>query len=209
MGRRADPAVEARDREETSYPAPGRGAARNGRRSRSQFAGALAFLLLAFLLAAGIGLLVALWVGDDSAGPERGATIAEVVESPGEYVGEQVTVSGTVGALAPFDDGVGEPLPEETPAAPGPGALAFTIGGDVVDEQLLVVSADGTPFRVVTETSVVQVTGTVRRFTRERFAEVYGDGLFDDGLFQEFGGRPVLVASSVDPTVPAEDAAEG
>jgi len=204
MGRRADPVAE-RDREEEPSPAPGPAPAHDGGRSRGPFAVALALLLLAFFVAAGI---VALWASDDSAGPERGAAIAKIVEDTGEYLGKQVTVSGTVGGLAPFDEGVGEPLPERTPGGSGPGALAFTIGGDVVDEQLLVVSADGTPFRVISDTSVVQVTGTVRRFTRERFADVYGDGLFDDGLFQEFGGRPVLVASSVDPTVPAEDVPE-
>ena len=156
--------------------------------------------LAAIVVAAGVAALVAWLVADDSAGPDVGVTVQDVADAPEDYYGELVTVSGevtdTVPAIAP------------TTAPSDPGTLAFSLGGDTVGEQVLVTSADASPFTVITGDSVVQVTGRVREFTRDRFGDIFGLDFFADPFFDEFEGRPVIVAQTVDPTVPPEDLGE-
>lgn len=53
---------------------------------------------MALLLAVVAIVVVVVWaiLDSDSAGPEIGTTVQEVVDDPAEFLGEQVTVSGEV-----------------------------------------------------------------------------------------------------------------
>lgn len=144
----------------------------------------LMFLLLSALLISACG--------GESAGPERGADIEDIqqqdqteafnerrfFENPDDFVGQQATVSGKVTeVLRP---------------------RAFRLSGeDVGAKPLLVVS----PQQTNVETGqVVRVEGTVRRFDIPEWIREFGQDLgFDlnDPVFQEFVGRPAIVAQSV------------
>jgi len=164
---------------------------------------ALWFLTLGVVVA--IALALWAWADDDTAGPETGVTLNEIVDEPGSYYGQTVTVSGEIGEMTPLQDEFGDVAggPEGSEGA------AFTLGGDSLGEQLLVVNADGATSRL-SEDGVVQVTGTVRRFNADGFNQAFGatgaNGWFDGGFYDGWDGRPAIVAQSVDPTVPRQDA---
>ncbi len=153
--------------------------------------------LLALGILIAIVVAIVAWADDDTAGPERAATLTGIVDEPGEWYGQTVTISGEIGETTPLED---------ADAAQPAGAVAFTLGGDALGEQLLVVDADGAP-PGLSEDSVVQVTGTVREFGATAFDDAFGfaddeAGWFDDAFFDGWDGRPAVVAQSVDPTVP-------
>ena len=120
---------------------------------------------------------------DDSAGPERGLSLRELLDDPGQHLGDVVTVSGEVARL---DGRRG----------------AFTIGDrtDAQENELFVASVQATGFDAgrLREESVVRVTGEVRRITeRER----QDDPLFDDtedDAFDEFEGELAVDAERVE-----------
>lgn len=144
----------------------------------------LVLLLLSALLIAACG--------GESAGPEQGADVEDIqqqdqteafderrfFENPDDFVGQQVTVSGKVTeVLRP---------------------RAFRLSGeDVGATPLLVVSAQEAN---VDEGQVARVTGTVRRFDIPEWVREFGRDFgfdFNDPGFQEFVGRPAIVAQSV------------
>ncbi len=149
------------------------------------WAGVAGGIILLLLLAL---ILIPLFTGDDSTGPERGATVSNITDNPEEYIGETVTVSGEVEAAI--------------------GDRVFTIGGQefLGGQSLLVVSANPlptaagrTPGDAVLTNDIIQVTGPVRRFNVAEFEQAIGTAL-DDGLFTEFEGQPAVIARSVDLT---------
>lgn len=159
-----------------------------------------------WLAALGALLVAALvaWVvvdgEDDSAHLDIGVTLSEVTEEPGDHYGDFVVVSGEVRELAPDDverggDGGGARVP----------VPAFAIGDDSRDEQLLVVGAPGNSFGRIEPGLVVQVEGIVREFGGAQLAAALEQpGRFDGDWFAEWEGKPALLATSVDPTPPAE-----
>ena len=137
--------------------------------------------------------LIPVFTEDDEVGV-AGATIDEITDSPGQFLGRTVTVSGEVDAVL--------------------GPRAFTIGGDdfIGEDELLVVGANNLPQLIgrselpgraagelLAEDDVVQVTGPVRRFDLAAFEREIGFDL-DDNLFRDWAGRPAIVASSLELT---------
>lgn len=117
---------------------------------------------------------------DGSAGPEAGpATVQDVnTDSIGvdPFLGNTVTVSGEVTSII--------------------SPKAFRISGDDWGgEPLRVINAGNA---VVTEGSVVQVTGTVREFEETAIEQEYKLTL-DDNLFDDWSDDHVVVASKVMP----------
>jgi hypothetical protein len=130
--------------------------------------GAIALALLALLLPA--------CTGTDSTGSNGGTTLSEVANASNtNLIGKSVTVRGEV----------------EEVISP----KAFTIEGDRLfnDPEVLVVNTTEDP---AVEDALVQVTGTVRQFSK---AEI--ENQFDLDLAQEleveFRGKPVLIAKVV------------
>lgn len=115
-----------------------------------------------------------------SAGREAGATVSAIADSPDAFFGRRVTVSGVVG----------ERLSRR----------AFTIGESGIGEEVLVVSAQGSSGAAtpLTESAALRVTGTVRRFDLRAIEDEIGADL-DGGLFSDWRGSPVIVASAVQP----------
>ena len=128
---------------------------------------------------------------DDSAGPEAGASVEDVVESDPdenddtEWLGKTVTVSGEATEVV--------------------NPSAFRIGGDDLGgDSVLVVSstADFTEMGAdvsedaVDADTVFQVTGTVREMEVASLEDEYGVD-YDDAAFDEFEGENVIVADQV------------
>ncbi len=129
---------------------------------------------LVLLTAVPLLALATVACGDDSAGPEEGATVedvregAEVFEEPGRFLGDTVTVSAEVGDVI--------------------GPAAFEIAGEGGRPPILVV---GAPNAVpnISDNSVVKVTGTVRTFDVGAVERDPGIDL-DDELFVEYDDEP-------------------
>jgi len=158
---------------------------------RSGWATALVALVV---IAFGAWVVWAL-VDDDSAGPDTGVTLNEIADEPGQHIGRTVTISGEVESVEP--DGL---VGGDASVRP----RAFAIGGDALGEQVLVVPSGGLTAAGVDEGDIVQVTGTVRRFSAEEFQDDF-DIDFGAGLFGDFEARPAIVAAAIDPTVPTGD----
>lgn len=142
------------------------------------------------VVAAGLGLGVLAGCGEETSGPEQGATVGEIQQDqePAEaaesedvmsFVGQTVTVSADVNEII-------------TPTA-------FTLGDDLFGEPLLVVS--GEPAPQLNPDSPVQVTGTVMQAFDLVAVESELGVDFDDALFTDFDGEPYIVASNIDTTV--------
>ncbi len=140
------------------------------------------------LIAIALFLLIPLFNTNDSAGPDTGTTISEIVQAPNTYVGQTVTVSGAVNDVI--------------------GPRAFTLGGDELygDAELLVVSAKDiptpqarTPGEALLSRDVVQVTGPVSLFNLAEFERDVGVDL-DDIAFEDWAGKPAVIAQSLDLT---------
>jgi hypothetical protein len=115
------------------------------KRRRGGSWGILATIVAAII----VGIIVwVVWTSldEDSAGPEAGVTLNAITEEPERFFGQTVTISGV--AEEDF-------------------ARAFVIGGGAAGEELLVLPADGVQAPNVSEDDVLQVTGTVERYTPE------------------------------------------
>jgi hypothetical protein len=146
------------------------------------------------IVAAGLAIAALAGCGNDTAGPETGASVGEVqedaagvgeepLEEPGPFVGQTVTVSADVSEII----------------TPG----AFTIAGteNTGIEPLLVIAQQPNQVNVVEDTAVA-VTGTVRQaFNIAEVENEFGVD-YDDGLFTEWGGEPYIVATKVAPAPP-------
>ncbi len=135
--------------------------------------------------AASLGLGVLAGCGDDTAGPEAGASVEDIQEDESApFVGQTVTVSADVNEIIT--------------------ARAFTIAGT---EPLLVIS--GQPgFVPVTEHSAVAVTGTVRQaFDIAAVEDEFGFD-YDDALFEEFDGEPYIIATKIDQPSPSRPSSD-
>lgn len=158
------------------------------------------------VVATGLGLGVLAGCGNDSAGPETGASVQDVQEQPAEQ-----PLDGQPGADAPaggevgVDDArsfVGQTVTVSADVAEVISPQAFTLAG--ANEPLLVITKQ--PDQVVAPDSAVAVTGMVRQaFDIAQVESEFGFDA-DDALFTEFDGEPYIVANSIDPTVaePAE-----
>ncbi len=151
------------------------------RRGRVGVAAALAAATLPFSIAA--------CGDDDTAGPETGIDVQDITEDDDQYfaddrfVGDRVTISAEVEEVL-------------TPQS-------FRLdGGDWGDESLLVVSAAQAPD--LQEDDVVQVTGTVRQFIYDDYADEYG--LAEDDVYDPYAGEEFIEASTVDMTAESDPA---
>jgi hypothetical protein len=144
---------------------------------------------IAAVAVAVIVVFLVIVTGDQSAGPERGVTLADVLDDPEEYLGRTVTVSGEVDRLVI-------------------GARAFTIGDRLAttdEDDLLVIPRQSARAgaEAVDVASVVRVEGVVRRFTTPVEDD---DLLFDDeedDALDEFEGEPAIVVTDIE-LVPAQ-----
>jgi hypothetical protein len=141
-------------------------------------------------VAAGAAVLLSLSAcGDDeTAGPETGADVGDVVEEDGsfkvdEYKGQTVTVSAEI----------------EDMLSPKSFVLS---GGQQGDDRLLVLTEQPTD---LDEGEVVQVTGTVETFTYDHFADRYG--LTEPAVYQPYGDEEFIAASKVDKSVDTQSPA--
>lgn len=138
--------------------------------------------VIAALAAAVLPLSLTACGDDDTAGPETGTDVEDITEDDqyfdgDQFVGEEVTVSAEVE----------EVLNQQS----------FVLdGGGWGDESLLVVSADTMKLQ---EDDVVQVTGTVREFTYDDYADEYGL-VADPGVYDDYSEEEFLEASSIDTT---------
>ncbi len=129
---------------------------------------------------------------DQSAGPERGVTLSEVVDHPEPMWGEIVTVSAEVDTLIdPYTMLIGNRAP-------------------IVGDLLLVVSAAGRPTLLdqatltpLTEDDVVQVTGVVRHFNIPALEAETGVDL-NEAALAGYGRASALVALTIHVAPPAE-----
>jgi hypothetical protein len=105
---------------------------------------------------------------------------ADLAANPDQYVGQEVTVSGTVSSIT--------------------GDNAFTIGGgDIGGDALLVTSATSVgQQQLVEQGAIVQVTGTVaEQFSADAVADDLGIEWEDPEAFADFAGQNYLIAESV------------
>lgn len=131
--------------------------------------------LVALLVIAGIVWGAWALVDDDSAAPETGVTLEQIVDEPRQYLGQQVTLSAELEER--YD-------------------RAFSIGGDALGEELLILppadyrlpSFDGDP-------PVLQVTGTVT-MVDSKYETLLGDA------FEEHEDEPAIVATTVSTYAP-------
>lgn len=147
---------------------------------------------------------------DDSAGPETGADVEDVVvEEPTEdeaLVEDEAVDEGVLGGT--FQE-QSESLVDQTVTVSATvteivSDSAIRIGAST-DDSLLVIGV-GTPLAdlgldpfdetLVEDERVVQVTGTVRRYDPVEFTEEFGEDF--DGLYEESEGQNVIVADSID-----------
>jgi hypothetical protein len=142
--------------------------------------GAVMLLLVALLL-------WAVFYNDDSTDPESGASLSEIVQAPNTYAGQTVTVRSEVEQVV--------------------SQVAFWLDEDAlldgsIDDDLLVVSAtqDAALDFETLEGNGAIVTGTVRQFDRAAIEQEIGYDL-DDALFADLAGRPVIIATAVEPVV--------
>lgn len=163
-------------RRSTYDPPPASGPDGSGGRG----GGAVATMLGILALIAAVAALALVLLDDDSAGPERGVSLNELVDDTQAYVGDQVTVSARVDSTV------------------GPG---FVLGGDIGETVLVAPSLNRQALPPIAAEDVVQVTGTVREFGATDFESLYGVG-FDDAVFDDYAELPVIVATGIDPTVP-------
>ncbi len=122
----------------------------------------------------------------ESQGQARAASVADILDNPSEFYGNTATVSGLVTRVV------------------GPNAVVIG-GGEIVNEGLLVVGAqqldqivegvpEGEPFEIQQQ-DLVQTTGNVREFNLQEVEQELGYEL-EQGVFEEFEGRPAVIASS-------------
>jgi hypothetical protein len=113
------------------------------------------------------------------------ATVDEILDEPAEFIGQTVVVNGEAGDAL--------------------GARGFTIEDSdaLFDDDLLVLSnrplrmLDAWPGANALDEQVVAARGEIRWFDLEAFEDELGVDL-DDGLFDGWDGKPVLMASFVD-----------
>ncbi len=158
--------------------------------------------LFATPLVAAAVLLGAAGCANDSAGPDSGADVADVISQEGDaeqaaadptgagdgttsFVGRQVTVSGEVEEVL--------------------NPRAFELGDELIGDSLLVLSGSASSFeelglKVGEELEdgdkIVQVTGTVRVFDESKFKDEFGID-YDDEIVDEYDGEHVLVADRI------------
>jgi len=145
-------------------------------------------LLAAVAAAVGVGAIL-LADFDESAGPEDGVTLNDVVEDPRAYAGRSVTISGEIAendffSLADAD-------------------LALVIGDDA-GKRLLVLPQPGADLPIgLAETTVLRFTGTVR--LADSGPEDDGGVLDEGGLLSETSADALLEATQIE-LVAAENA---
>lgn len=121
-------------------------------------------------------LAVVLPACNQSAGPNAGTTVSEIVNEPtADLIGKTVIVSGEVDKVI--------------------GPKVFTIEGDRLfnDPEVLVVNATGSP---IIKDILVQVTGTVREFVVSEIEREFNLNLAQK-FEVEFKDKPVLIATAV------------
>lgn len=148
------------------------------------------------VLAAGLGVGVLAGCGNDTAGPEAGASVQDVQQEQEPAQAAESDVMSFVGMTVTVSADVNEIINER----------AFTIAGteNTGVESLLVIAAQ--PGVTVNEDSAVAVTGEVRKAFDIAAVESEFGFDYDDALFDAYDGEPYIVAEKIDPTVaePAE-----
>lgn len=153
--------------------------------------------ILLVLAVAAIVIAIFALTDDDASETRTAIPATDIADDLGEYRDETVTVQGVVGSIVRRDDDAGVDAPAAQAVDP---LLAFTLGGDVRVDEVLVVSSDDFP--VLDETDLVNVTGTVRVFEQGRFAEAFdAPRFFGRNFFGDWDTRAAIVVQSIDPTV--------
>lgn len=168
--------------------------------------------LAGVLVAAGIGTGVLAGCGG-TAGPETGVSVDEIQEEAeagaGTGVGEGVGADVDADAVA--EDDVNRYLGQRVTVSaevnevlsPNSFTIAGTAGSGGAGELLIIANDPGV---LVEEENAAAVTGTVRQaFDLAAVESEFGVD-YDDTLYDDYDGRPYIVAESIDPTIapPAE-----
>lgn len=124
--------------------------------------------------------------GSGTAGPERGADVADIQDEPVDddsiffdgdvqsFVGQEVTLSAAVTEVI--------------------GPNAFTIAGENAQELLVVHDGDAQ----ITVDTPIRVTGTVIKAFAIPDAEEFTEADLEDGPIADFDGEPYVQATAID-----------
>lgn len=123
----------------------------------------------------------------ESAGPEKGVTLNDVVEDPAGHQGERVTISGEW---------------EETEYFAPENADEVIVLGDDAGKTLLVVPQLGTDVPELDQNAVVRVTGPVRLIEQDESGFLAPGGLLGG---QGEGPAPIVAAEQVDIVATQDD----
>ena len=145
--------------------------------------------------------------GDDTAGPEEGASVGDIQEEDADVADE--TADGYDGVYdTDFYDGVDSYVGEEVTVSAEVNEIltpeSFTIAGtdESSVESLLIVGATGSDS--LEAGNPVQVTGTVEEaFDLATVEDDLGVDL-DDALYEDYDAEPYIMASDVSTSVPEE-----
>jgi hypothetical protein len=150
---------------------------------RSKTSVLLAFAA-ALAIAAAVMVALVLALGSESAGPEAGVTLDDVVEDPARYDGQTITVSGEWAENRYFE--------------PGDASVALVIGDDS-GKRLLVIPQLGTDVPRLNDSTVLEVRGTVHMLAED---ETAGDFVEPGGILASQRAAVVLTATRVSVTPP-------
>jgi hypothetical protein len=175
-------------------------AERGGSHSRAWVVGAIALMLAAVSLAACGQQAQQQGQQQGGQGSPQEVTLSEIIDSPEQFYGQRVTVSGAVGqfieprGLVIVPEQALEDLKVNAPGVTPEGVPTRPVSTVLLDEGVVVVSKSdiGTPQR-----QRVRVTGTVRRFDRDVVGREVGFAL----RARYYGGwrnKPSIVAESVE-----------
>lgn len=180
--------------------ADGREYSRGGTSSRGWIVGAVALVLLAaFLTSCGGGGDQATQQGGGGGSPQE-ATLAEIVDSPSQFYGQKVTVTGAVAqfieprGLILVPQNVLEDVRVNAPGVTPEGVPTRPVSTIMLDEGVVVVSRSNMD---TFARQSARVTGTVRRFDRDVVGREVGFSL----RVRYYGGwrnKPSIVATSVE-----------
>jgi hypothetical protein len=169
---------------------------------RVRIFGAVALMLVAVSLASCGGGAQEGQQASQGDGTPQDVTLTEIIDSPGQFYGQQVTVTGAVGqfieprGLVVVPQEALRELKVNAPGVTPEGVPTRPVSTVLLDEGVVVVSKNemDTP-----QKQSVRVTGTVRRFDREVVGREVGFPL----RVRYYGGwrnKPSIVATSVEQT---------
>lgn len=122
------------------------------------------------------------------------ASISTIIDQPGEFDGQTVTVSGRI-ALVPSATTF-MVIPQETYDERKDREGTLFDNPQELSQNGVLVTTEGSQSTDRAKFQSVRVTGQVRQFDRQTFQEEYS-GDYSSGVFNAFSDKPAIVASEV------------